>query len=170
MGRSNVRFRPEADSFESYVVVLDKGSLVPHPSDQIKLLIERNSEEVRRLDGRIHETLALRDVSPEKREEWKRACEAFHRRYDELAFPGGYEGAMDRLVAGDPETMEAAICFLELRPYFFRSGYMFEALLRKAKHAPLSAEQRARLQFVADSFRAWKVSKREKKRQDEAGV
>ncbi|MFK2878273.1 hypothetical protein [Rhodanobacter hydrolyticus] len=143
---------------------------MPHPSDQIKLLIEGNAEEVRRLHGRIHETLAFRDVSPKRREEWKRACEDFHRRYDELSFPGGYKGARDRLVAGDPETMEAAICFLELRPYFFRSGYMFEALLRKAKDAPLSVEQRARLQFVADSFRAWKASKRERKRQDEVGV
>ena len=26
-------------------------------------------------------------------------------------------------------TVEAAICFLECRPYFFRSGYMFKDIL-----------------------------------------
>lgn len=143
---------------------------MPHPSDRIKALIEKNAAEVANLHRRIHETFALRDVSPEKREEWKRACEVFHRRYDQLSFPGGYEGVMDRLVAGDSETMEAAICFLELRPYFFRSGYMFDALLRKAKRAPLSVEQRARLQFVVDEVRAWRAAKREKQGRDESGV
>jgi hypothetical protein len=133
-----------------------------HPSDQIKLLIERNSAEAARLHRRIHETFAVRDESPRKREEWKRACEIFHREYDELAFPGGYEGALDRLVAGDLETMEAAICFLEIRPYFFRSGYMFDAILRKAKHAPLSPDQKARLLVVTEEVRAWKASKRER--------
>lgn len=140
---------------------------MPHPSDQMKLLIERNAAEVARLHRRIHETVAKRHISEEKREEWKRACDAFHRRYDELAFPGGYSDALNRLVAGDEQTMEAAICFLEMRPYFFRSGYMFDAILRKAKHAPLSTEQSARLQIVVDKVRAWKVSKREKQKLDE---
>lgn len=143
---------------------------LPHPSDKIKALIEKNAVEVSRLNKRVHETFALRDVSPEKREEWKQACEVFHRRYDELSFPGGYEGAMDRLVAGDLETMEATICFLEIRPYFFRSGYMFDALLRKAKHAPLSLEQRARLQVVVDEVRVWKTLRREKLRRDSSGI
>jgi hypothetical protein len=133
-----------------------------HLSDQIKFLIESNSAEAARLHRRIHEALAVRDESPRKREEWKRACEIFHRRYDELAFPGGYKGALDRLVAGDLETMEAAICFLEIRPYFFRSGYMFDAILRKAKHAPLNTEQKARLQVIVEEVRAWKASKRKR--------
>lgn len=140
---------------------------MPRPSDQIKLLIERNAAEVTRLHRRIHETVTKRHISEEKREEWKRACEAFHHRYDELAFPGGYHGALDRLVAGDEQAMEAAICFLEVRPYFFRSGYMFKEILRKAKRAPLSAEQSARLQVVVDKFQAWKASKREKRKLDE---
>ena len=59
-------------------------------------------------------------------------------------------------MAGDPESMEAAICFLELRPYFFRSGYMFESILRRAKRAPLSQEQVARLQHVIQALAAWR--------------
>ncbi|MFZ0870869.1 MAG: hypothetical protein WAM90_09085 [Rhodanobacter sp.] len=143
---------------------------MPHPTDKMKLLIERNSAEAARLHGRIHETFAKRDVSPEKREEWKQACEVFHRQYDELAFPGGYDAALDRLAAGDEETMEATICFLEMRPYFFRSGYMFDALLRRSKHAPLSPDQSARLQVVVVEVQEWKASKRKKRKPNEASV
>jgi hypothetical protein len=132
---------------------------MPHPSDRIKSTIRANSEEVSRLHARIHETFAARDRNPEKRQEWQRACEIFHSRYDELAFPGGYSRALERMLAGDPEAMEATICFLELRPYFFRSGYMFESILRKAKRAPLSSEQAARLQYVIAAVAAWRVHK-----------
>lgn len=64
-------------------------------------------------------------------------------------------------MAGDPETMEAAICFLEVRPYFFRSGYMFDHLIRKTRHAPLSEEQRMRWQGVYDKREAWRAARRE---------
>jgi hypothetical protein len=122
-------------------------------------MIRANSEEAARLHARIHKAFALRDRSPEKRHEWQRACEIFHSRYDELAFPGGYDGVLERILAGDPEAMEAAICFLELRPYFFRSGYMFESILRKAKRAPLNQEQAARLQLVLQALATWRAQK-----------
>ncbi len=111
------------------------------------------------MHSRIKETVALREKSEHKRHEWERACEAFHSKYDSLAFPGGFSGALDRIIAGDPYTMEAAICFLELRPYFFRSGYMFDSILRKAKRAPLTKEQAARLQHIIQTHAAWRASK-----------
>lgn len=122
-------------------------------------MIRANGDEIARLHARIHETFLSRGKSAQKREEWQRACAAFHARYDELAFPGGYTGALERIAAGDLETMEAAICFLELRPYFFRSGYMFDAILRKAKRAPLSVEQHARLDLVLLEQAAWRERK-----------
>ncbi len=70
----------------------------------------------------------------------------------------------DRILAGDSEAIEAALCFVELRPYFFRSGYMFKALLPKLKRAPLSATEAARLQTVLSAYDAW----REPKRRDKA--
>ena len=76
-----------------------------------------------------------------------------------LAFPGGEKNARDRIAAGDPEAIEFAICFLELRPYFFRSGYMFNAILRYANRAPLSAKQRARLTVVQDRRDEWRRRK-----------
>lgn len=101
-------------------------------SERIKRQIRENAAEIMRLKTRIHETYAQRSKSAEKMLEWKQACAEFHARYAGLAFPGGYQGdILQRILRGDPEAMEAAICFLEVRLYFFRSGYMFKDILRK---------------------------------------
>ena len=123
---------------------------------EIKQAIVSGAAEITRLNDRIRETVRFRDASSRQREEWKSACAEFHSRYDSLAFPGGYEGAMDRVLAGDPFSIEAAICFLESRPYFFRSGYMFTDILRKTKRAALSPDQAGRLQFVIERQALWK--------------
>jgi DNA repair exonuclease SbcCD ATPase subunit len=122
--------------------------------------IERNAKRINQLKSRIDETVKHRDKSEDKRREWKKACADFHQEYDALAFPGGYSGALIRLVEGDRETIEAALCFLECRPYFFRSGYMFKDILRKAKQAPLSRDQGERLAKIAEAYRLYRESKR----------
>jgi len=125
----------------------------------MKELLTRNAEEIRRLHGRIHETVRHRDKSADQKERWQRACAEFHARYDKLAFPGGYNTAVDRILSGDSEAIEAALCFVELRPYFFRSGYMFKALLPKLKRAPLAAAETSRLQAVLSAYEAWRHAK-----------
>ena len=107
-------------------------------SERLKQRIRENAEEIVRLRSRIDETYVRRSQSPERMREWKEACTEFHTRYDGLAFPGGYRGggALVRVAYGDPDAMEAAICFLEIRPYFFRSGYMFK---RYSAEMPTSA-------------------------------
>lgn len=117
-------------------------------SEAIRSRIRENAIEVTRLKQRIGETFRERDEGPAKRREWELACAAFHAAYDGLAFPGGWEGARERMDEGDADTLEAALCFLEVRPYFFRSGYMFDALLRSAKRVRLDDAQAARLQEV----------------------
>lgn len=128
-------------------------------SDRLKETILRNAEEITRLHKRVHDTFKHRDESPERRREWVDAADEFRRRYDMLAFPGGERDARGRIATGDPEAIESAICFLELRPYFFRSGYMFNAMLRHAKRAPLSAKQRARLTVVQERRDEWRRRK-----------
>lgn len=123
---------------------------------EIEHLIAAGAAEAARLHGRIHETFRSRDDGPRQREAWVSACAEFHSRYDSLAFPGGYEGAVERLLAGDAYTVEATVCFLEAKPYFHRSGYMFSRLLRKAGRAPLSAAQAARLQAVVEREARWR--------------
>lgn len=126
-------------------------------TEQLKETITRNTEEIVRLHRRIHETLSQRDGSAAKAAEWRDACAEFHIRYNALAFHGGWEGALQRIIDGDPEAMEVAICFLELRPYFFRSGYMWKDILRKCKRAPLSKSQRERFEAVIKKREEWQA-------------
>jgi hypothetical protein len=130
-------------------------------SDATRSLIERNASEISRLYARIDETVKLRGRGPAEKREWEQACANFHTRYDELAFPGGYKGALERIVGGDPEAMEAALCFLEVRPYFHRSGYMFKDILRRARRAPLSSVQAERLAVVERKLEAWRASRKD---------
>jgi hypothetical protein len=128
-------------------------------SDAIRKVIAEGGAEIERLRAKIDETLRRRGESKRYHDEWAAACEAFHARYDGLAFPGGYDRARERIDAGDPEAIEAAVCFLEMRPYFFRSGYMFKDLLRRAKRAALSDAQRARLNSVLEKQAEWRERK-----------
>src|SRR3954469_15956517 len=87
------------------------------PSDFAHTIFDANATELRRLLARVHETFERRDQSPEAKEAWKRAAAEFVGRYDQLAFPGGYTGALDRIVAGDRQTIETALRFVECRPF-----------------------------------------------------
>jgi len=132
----------------------------------LKHAIVASAEVIRQIHGRVHETFRHRDEGLAQREEWEEACRDFQANYDRLAFPGGYwsdanSNALQRIVAGDEQAMEAAICFLEVRPYFFRSGFMFKELLRKAKKAPLSEDQSARLKVVLANVEEWRSRKRD---------
>jgi len=132
-------------------------------TEQTKEWFIRNAEEIRKLHGRIHETYSQRSKVPGATERWERACEEFHARYDSLAFPGGYETAVARMAQGDAEAIEAALCFIEIRPYFFRSGYMYETLMRKLKRAPLDPRQTERFERVVQAYEEWRQKKREGK-------
>jgi hypothetical protein len=128
-------------------------------TERLKREILVGAQEVSRLHARIHDTFKTRGNSPRDRDIWAAACKEFHSRYNELAFPGGYESAEARIVAGDPQTIEVAMCFLELRPYFFRSGYMYQSLLRKMKRAAVTKDQAERLQVVLERLNEWRMRK-----------
>jgi hypothetical protein len=55
---------------------------------------------------------------------------------------------LDGLAAANAQTVDAAIAFLEADPWFFRSGYEKQALIRHLKRIPLSVKQRERLSRV----------------------
>lgn len=122
--------------------------------------IVANAEEIDRLNARIKKTARLRNRSPEDNKNWQLACETFHTRYDALAFPGGYSNAFERIAAGEPAAVEAALCFLEVRPFFFRSGYMYKDILRKTKCAALNKEQAARLENIVDAYEQYRTKRR----------
>ncbi len=66
----------------------------------------------------------------------------------EYAYPAGFWEGMEDLLAGNPVDLEPFIRFLEVDPFFFRSGYAKADALRGLKRAPLSADQIRRLQEV----------------------
>jgi hypothetical protein len=88
------------------------------------------------------------------------ACFDCHDRYSSLCLPGGWdEHFYDQLRAGDHDAIEKALCFLEVRPYFFRSGYHFKAILQKCKHAPMQGEQAERFAVLLAKYREWKKAR-----------
>jgi len=128
-------------------------------TEDIKQLIVKNAEEIRRLHESVHEAATHRDKSSAHRERWQRTAREFRQRYDALAFPGGFDGAYVRILSGDSEAIEAALCFLEIRPYFFRSGYMYRALVAKVRHANLSKNQSERFNIFSERLAEWRQSR-----------
>jgi len=121
-----------------------------------KKMIE-NAAEINRLHHRIHETCKRRDESEDLHQEWSQACAEFHAHYAELCLPGGLNPDFyDRLRAGDPDMIEVALCFLEVRPYFFRSGYHWKTILQKCKSAPMSGEQFERFRDLLEKYKQWR--------------
>ena len=128
-------------------------------TESIRERIDLGAREITRLYQRIDETFAHRGEGKAQRDLWSNACSEFHSRYSELAFPGGYDGAHERILAGESLAVEAAICFLERRPYFHRSGYMYKQLLRKVRRAPLTTEQSKRFAIVLIRVQEWRARK-----------
>jgi len=110
-------------------------------------IIEAGARRIRELHKRTRETFRGRDTK-EGRKAWEAASAEFHAAYDALAFPGGYESGLRSIQQGDADAIEAALVFLELRPYFFRSQYMRKKFIRLLRHAVLTADQTRRLELV----------------------
>ena len=128
---------------------------------QFRNQVTRNANEIARLYGRIRETLCFRDDGPDQKAEWRDACSDFHAQYDDLAFPGGVYTARERLRAGDEQAIEYAIAFLEVRPYFFRSGYMYKDFMRVLRNCPLSVDQRKRYNQVRENYLVYRKKRRQ---------
>lgn len=114
-------------------------------------LIRHNAEEIRRLHTQIHATALRRGESTAARELWRAATDEFGRRYDALAFPGGLAAGLKRLAVGEAAAVEAALSFLEVRPYFFRSQYIATKLRRLLKRLALSGDAAERLERIFSS-------------------
>lgn len=131
-----------------------------HPRAPMERLIRANADEINRLRQVIRDTAGARWRGPEERERHAAACAEFHQHYQRLAFPGGYANALNRLAEHDPDTLDVALTFLEVRPYFFRSGYMWKTLLKRVQRVPMGTKQHARLQKILDAYAAYRAGRR----------
>ncbi|HEV7405672.1 MAG TPA: hypothetical protein VGO11_22200 [Chthoniobacteraceae bacterium] len=96
------------------------------------------------LHRQVEATLQHRDESPHARWGWEQACRQFHR-FDAPMLALVTREGRARIRAGDPEFVERAICYLEVDPYHFRSGYNKSTLIRCLKGLSLSPPQQMRL-------------------------
>lgn len=124
-----------------------------------KARIQQNARVITLLHERIHETFKHRDDNASSRAVWENACAEFHKGYQELAFPGGTTNVRERLRAGDVEAIEYAIDFLEIRPYFFRSGYMYKDFMRVLKNCPLTLSQRIRFEAIRERYEQYRKTR-----------
>ena len=116
-------------------------------TDRLKALILANAAEIERLSTCIR-ALAARCEDHESKALLEQAHQVFEARFDMLAFPGGYSDAYERIAAGNPAAIEAALCFLELRPRFIWSGSIYKRILREMQRLELPIVQASRLAAV----------------------
>lgn len=89
------------------------------------------------------------ESTPETRAASRKALAALDGFYTPLNELFSDESAAE-IRQGTPEAVEWAVCYLELDPYYFRSGYNKSWLIRQLKQAPLpvAAQQRLRSVFL----------------------
>ena len=95
----------------------------------------------------VRQTHRQRSLSADGWERWHEACAQLHAQ----CHPTDYlweRSTLERIRSGDQEVIEDAILFLDVDPWFFRSGYLKEGLIRGLKRAPLAALQQRRLRHV----------------------
>lgn len=64
------------------------------------------------------------------------------------ALPSSDPSFLPELAAGSVQKVDTAIAFLEADPWFFRSGYEKQKLIRHLKRSKLTIAQRERLELV----------------------
>jgi len=109
-------------------------------------LIESESAKLDELHAAIRRTAVDRDRGPHSRREWAAACAAFHSYVSPL--DRYFEQACEQARYSHAELLEFAIRFLELDPWFFRSGYLKQILITRLKRSDLSESARERLRRV----------------------
>ena len=110
-------------------------------NDSFARQINENAKQLRELHDRIGETYRKQPHGSEHHA----ACAEFHNQYDKLAFPGGMQRALARLLEKDKSIIEPTIKYLQADPMYFYSGYAKVKMIRRLKHCPLTPSQRKRL-------------------------
>lgn len=121
---------------------------------QIGTARERNSasdivaaaEAVNAAHRDVRERFRERDSSPEAFDAWREAAAAFHRTGDRLY--AGHDEMLAGLRSGQRSATDAAIEFLEVDPFAFRTGYAKERILTLLKRVQLDERQSDRLRAV----------------------
>jgi hypothetical protein len=81
-----------------------------------RCVIQSNARLINELHDHVHDAASGRDSTGKSQDRHTAAFAEFDARYDALAFPGGYEKGLGKLRENGPETIDAALAWLEVRP------------------------------------------------------
>jgi hypothetical protein len=109
-------------------------------------LIRDETVKIESLHAEVHRTVVLRDRDASHRRAWEQACHAFHTYSSPL--DAYFEQACDAEKYSDRKLIEFAICFLEVDPIFFRSGYLKQIVITRLKRSELREGDKSRLRGV----------------------
>ena len=110
------------------------------------------------LQKNVHNTFVNKFQSKENEKKWEEACTLFHDQYNRLYF-NGISDYRTELRNGNQDAIEFALAFLEIRPYFFRSGYIYKDLMRVLKNCPLNTSQKLRFESILKKYIEYKKIK-----------
>jgi hypothetical protein len=99
------------------------------------------------LHQKINDTVTKRDKSQAAYKEWKQACRIWHNTTsatDHLWL----DETRKKIRSGDRETIDDVMLFLEVDPWYFRSGYLKERLIEDLKRAPLNEHNEERIRHI----------------------
>lgn len=136
-------------------------------SDIHKLILQ-NTKEINYLrNERSEQSDFLRENNIKlSQAQLKESYLAYAEKYDRLVFEYeryvGEDGLYESLRNHDKYTIEYALCFIEIRPYFYRSGYMYQRLMRKLNAVPMTEKQRERYLAVKESYANFKASRKKR--------
>ena len=106
-------------------------------------MIRRTEAQIKNLHAAIHVTVKHRDASPSQHELWLRACDKFHAYRPPIA--GLLEACEMQGIADFADLRAFAFAYVAVDPYYYRSGYTMERLLRQIKRLDVSEPEKASL-------------------------
>lgn len=107
--------------------------------------ILKNSKTIEELNANVAETFKNKNINIKP---WIDATNLFNQSYDTLAFPGGLNNALILLKKQDNTILSTVFTFLKTDPYFFRSGYIKQKILRLLKKFKFTEKDRKELQEI----------------------
>ncbi|MEP1536500.1 MAG: hypothetical protein ABJQ34_06950 [Paracoccaceae bacterium] len=107
-------------------------------------MITECEREVNELHAALWKAVEHRGKSPHQREQWHRAADAFNNHQSPIddLIDRCFEYGLER----DSDLRRFAFAYIDEDPYFFRSGYILEDLLRRVKRLTLSTDEKTSLQ------------------------
>ena len=109
-------------------------------------LIAEEGAKLGELHAQVRRTFLHRERDTKSHQEWERACYAFNSYKSPMA--SYIERASRKVRRYEKSLLEFVVCFLEVDPWFFGSGYLKETFLTRLKQSDLDEATKGRLRRV----------------------